>query len=871
MPAEQWRQVEALCDSALGLEPSRRREFLREACAGDESLRREVESLLAWEDRAASFLEGPALELDSGLVARSREEAPPPRRLLHYEILEKLGAGGMGAVYKARDTHLNRFVALKFLPAEKLTNPERRRRFVREARAASALNHPNIVTIHDIGSVDGRDFIVMEYVEEQTLAQRIPEKGLPAAEGLKYAAQVADALTKAHAAGIVHRDLKPGNVMVTRDGQAKILDFGLAKLIREPAHAPHGPDEESRALPSDGNITNPGAVVGTVAYMSPEQASGVEVDERTDIFSLGVTLYEMCTGRPPFREDSPEATLHAIREKDPAPPRRLNPQLPQPLERIIVKALEKHPDRRYQRASDVAADLEQLRRSAEPARRMARRWMGAAVLSAVLALCSIAWIVNQRAAARSALRSVAVLPFDDLDSAPESGYFSTGLTVELANMLAKAPGLRVAPAAAGFQYRGRPKDLRRIGAQLNVAAVLEGTVSRESGSLKIAAALTRIEDGRRIWQRSYDRPATQVFAIEEDIAGAVAGRLRGRPQGAEAELLGNGYLLDERSGGGGARRVSLAAYEHYLRGRFSWNVQTDQGLLRSIEQFLQAIREEPLYSQAFAGLADAYYARAVFGYASAADAGPQSKAAALKAVQLNQARPEGHVSLSVIQAYYEWKWADAERGLLHAIELDPNYADAHHWLGHLLHSTARYDEAIQRMNLTIKLDPLPVYPSNCLGRIYYYLHQWDRAIEYYQKAIGLDPGYYLVYRDLGRSYEQKGMYAEAVQAFEKAVTLAKDNAFLSDIGHCYALAGKRAEARKLQERLAAEAKSRYISPAVMAWIPLALGEREVTLRWLEKGMGERAYLLAFAANDPRYDSIRSDPRFIAILRTLGLR
>jgi tetratricopeptide (TPR) repeat protein len=261
----------------------------------------------------------------------------------------------------------------------------------------------------------------------------------------------------------------------------------------------------------------------------------------------------------------------------------------------------------------------------------------------------------------------------------------------------------------------------------------------------------------------------------------------------------------------------------------------------------------------------------VFGYASAADAGPRSRAAALKAIQLNEARPEGHVSLAVIQAYYEWKWAEGERGLLHAIELEPNYADAHHWLGHLLHSTTRYEEAIERMNLTIKLEPLPAYPTNCLARIYYYRHEYDRAIEYYKTVIGLDPGFYLVYRDLGRSYEQKGMYPEAVQAFEKAVALAKDNSFLSDIGHCYALAGKRAEARKLQERLATEAKSRYLSPVVMAWIPLALGEREVTLRWLEKGVGERAYLLAFLANDPRYDSLRSDPRFMAILERLGLR
>ncbi|MFN0172854.1 MAG: protein kinase domain-containing protein [Bryobacteraceae bacterium] len=765
MAPARWRQIEEIYDSARKQAPERRAAFLAEACAGDETLRREVESLLAYEGKAEGFLEVPAVEMVATSFAGG-SPAPLTERLPHgaeigpYLIVAALEKGGMGEVYQARDTRLDRDVALKFLPAGSVKDAQAVKRFTREAHAVSALNHPHICTLYDIGEHEGRPFLVMELLEGQSLKQRIAQGPLTVAEVLELGIQIADALGAAHDKGIVHRDIKPGNLFVTARGQAKVLDFGIAKLLSEPPRAAESEGAGASGAGWETTATERGRAVGTVAYMSPEQARGEEVDPRSDLFSLGATLYQAATGRQAFHGETPKATIDAILNETPAPPRRLNPAVPVRLEKAIVKALEKHPDQRYRRASDLAADLEQLRRSTEPARRVARRWMAATVLFAALAVYSVAWIFSQRVATRSAPTSVAVLPLTNPDSGPEGNYFSTGVTVELANMLAKAPGLRVAPAAGVFQYRAQPRDLRLIGDRLNVGTILEGSVRRESGRLKVAALLTRVQDGRQIWQREYDRLATEVFAIEEDIANSVARTLRGRLQGSRAELLGSGYLLDERSSAGGTRRVSLAAYEHYLRGPFSWNVQTDEGLLKSIQQFLEAIREEPLYSQAFAGLADAYYARAVFGYAPAADAGPRSKAAALKAIQLNEARPEGHVSLAVIRGYYEWKWAEAERGLLHAIELDPDYADAHHWLGHLLHSTGRFDEAIERMNLTIKLDPLPVYPSNCLGRIYYFRHEYDRAIEYYQKAIGLDPGYFLVYRDLGRSYEQKSVRRE---------------------------------------------------------------------------------------------------------------
>ncbi len=721
----------------------------------------------------------------------------------HYTVLDKLGQGGMGVVYQARDTRLDRLVALKFLPPERVADPERKARFIREARAASALNHPNIITIYDIASEAGQDFIVMEYVAGQTLSQLISPKGLPPKEALKYALQIADALAAAHGKGIIHRDLKPGNVMVTEPegsghpGLVKVLDFGLAKLTE-----PSGPGESTAT-----------AVVGTVAYMSPEQAEGIRVDARSDIFSFGAVLYEMLAGRRAFS---------GLLREEPAPLLDVPPEL----DHIVTRCLCKNPDDRFQRAADLKQALE------ESARALDRP---------------------------ASLPSIAVLPFANLSADKENEYFSDGLAEDIIDALTKLPGLRVTARTSAFAFRGKDVDVREIGAKLDVGHILEGSVRKAGSRIRVTAQLIKVADQSHLWSQRYDREMTDVFAIQDDISQAIVDNLRVR-------LVSDRPLVKRYTD-------NLEAYNLYLKGRYYLYKLTPESAAKGKEAFEQAIALDARYALAYAGLGEFYWLMGYFGYMPAKEALRRAKAAALEALKLDDTLAEAHSNLAVVLCFYDFAWAEAAREFQRALELNPASPVVHNHYGMwFLRCIGRLEEAIAEQQRAVELDPLSVMYNAQLGYMFHLRRQSDLAIRQLQYAIDLDPSYYIPYWLIAVVYGQNGMLDQATAAAERACKLSQDSPVtVGYLGACYALAGRTAEARKLLEELKERSRITYIPPTSIVWIHRSLGESDQAFEWLEKAVEERDLVtISSLKSEPAYDSERSDPRHHALLRKMNL-
>jgi len=742
----------------------------------------------------------------------------------HYKVEKKLGEGGMGEVYLAEDTKLKRRVALKFLPAQYASDAEFKERFKREAQAAAALNHPNIITIHEVAEYENKPYIAMEYVEGESLKDLIAQKDLHISKIIDIAMQICQGLAKAHEAGIVHRDIKPQNILMDKDGRARIVDFGLARLKR------------------DVMLTQTGSTLGTVAYMSPEQAQGKEVNHRSDIFSLGVVLYEMITGQLPFKGEHEAALVYSIVNENPEPLARYKSDVPGELQRIVEKGMEKNREMRYQHVDDLQADLSKLREEVKSG------------------------VTKTLVTRATPSPSIAVLPFTNLSADKEQEYFCDGMAEEIINALTHVEGLHVVARTSAFAFKGKHEDIREIGRQLNVKTLLEGSVRKAGNRLRITAQLVNVVDGYHLWSEKYDRDIGEeycpgdIFAIQDGISLAVVDKLKVKLLGGEKAKLVKRHTKD------------IDAYNLYLKGRFFWNKRTQEGYQKSLEYFQRAIERDPSYALAYAGTADCYDLLGWYDYLPPEEAFPRAKAAAEKALEVDETLAEANASLGWISANYDWDWLAAESKYKRAIELNPSYATVHQWYAEYLSYMGRHDESIAEAKRAQELDPLSIIINNDLGQVLYYARQYDRAIEQLQKVLELDPDFIIAHFFLAFLYAQKAMYEEAIAEVQKAMNLSGggDLLMVAQLGTIYSSSGRRDEAKKVLDELYQLSKQRYVSPFYIALIYVGLRQKNQAFEWLEKAYEERDHWLETLKVHPMLDSLRSDPRFTKLLKKMRL-
>jgi len=743
--------------------------------------------------------------------------------VLHYKVIEKLGEGGMGVVYKAQDTNLDRTVALKLLPRNLLASPESKSRFIREATSAARINHPNVAVVYQLGEVDDPKtsekiaFIAMEYVDGVTLKHQIHERHLSVDECLRIARSMAEGLAAAHAQRIVHRDIKSENIMISRDGTVKIMDFGLAVAV------------------GGIQLTKEGTTVGTIAYMSPEQARGESVDQRTDIWSAGVVLYEMLTGRLPFAADYDQAVIYRMLNEDPAPPSSLRDGISPDLDRIVMKALSKDVQNRYQQMSAFLGDLK------SPGDGNFTR--------------------SDTTAMRSATTEhrIAVLPLANISADPSDQYFADGMTEELIARLSKVNRLRVIARTSVMQYRDTTKGITEIGRELGVGTVIEGSVRKSGERVRIRVQLVDAKSQEHLWSDDYDRDFRDIFAIQSDVAQRVASTLRIKLMGDEHERIAK-----EATG-------HVEAYNAYLKGRFFLSKRTQDGIARALEYFHTAIAEDPGYALAYAGIADAYLVLGLLEFLPPQEAFPKAMSAAQKAIGIDPLIAEAFACQGVVKFQYEWNWKGAEDSLLHALTINPNYGTAHHYYADFLKAMGRFEEALGEIRRAQALDPLSLAINTGVGHVLYLSRQYDRAIEQYRKTVEMDPTFLQARLWFGRPYLQKGLHREAIEELKAAVELSHGSTIaLAMLGHAYAASGNSIEAVRILDSLTERSRRHYVPSYWVGMVYIGLGEKDTAFSWLEKAYEERSCWLAWLKVEPRFDILRSDPRFDQLLKRMGL-
>jgi len=869
MDAERWQRIERIFHAALRVEPGRRAAILEDSCAGDESLRRQVESLLAHHENAGTFLETPAFataersgsETPSstlGVAARFAEGAV----IAHYRVLEKIGAGGMGVVYKAQDTKLGRPVALKFLPETPATDASALERFQREARAASALNHPNICTIYDTEEYDGHPFIAMEYLEGRTLRDHILGRPLDNEEISKLGIQIAEALSAAHSKGVVHRDVKPGNIFVNDTGLVKVLDFGLAKLIGS-----QGGDAATKSL------TETNAVTGTLPYMSPEQLRGREVDSRTDIYALGVVLYEMSTGQRPFTAEISPQLVDDILNIPPRLPHDLNSKIPPKLEEIILKCLEKDPENRYQTAKEIAVDLRRMTASSSVSQRLVTsrakgfgrvaRLPWATISILVLAISVPGWVLLHNAYFNPS-RSVAVLPFVDDSKDASIQYISDGITEGVIDKLSEIPGLRVISRNSVFKFKGKEPDAQAVGRNLRVQAVLSGRIAHMADAVTIRAELVNVSDGSQIWGRQFRYPISDLPRAQDELAAAILDKLKLRLNSADETRLVKPATENSE------------AYQLYLQGRYHWNQRTSAGIKTSLELFQQATEKDPNFALAYAGLADGYNMGNNLGVFTPRESMPEAKAAATKALVLDPQLGEAHAVFGQVKSHYDFDFPGAQREFLKAIELDANYANAHlYYAGGYLTPMGRHAEAIAEMKKALELDPLSSPLNNYLGMTYLLAGDYPKSVQQLQHTIDQDPTFPLAHFFLASALIEIGKYEQAIEEMQRGALLSgaspeEASAVTAEFLTAFRTGGPNGYWQKNLQGTLWQQEHGGAGTLELASAYARVGDKEKALEWLQKAYEERNGNITLVNSYPDYKSLRGDPRFSALLKRIGL-
>ena len=781
----------------------------------------------------------------------------------HYKILEKLGEGGMGIVYKAEDTKLKRIVAIKFLPKRLSVHGEERERFIHEAQAASSLNHPNICVIHEIDEANDETFMVMEYVQGITVREWVRMKSeqmegyrkLGLKEAIDLASQIAEGLEKAHEKGIVHRDIKSENIMVTTDSHAKIMDFGLAKL---------------RGV---SKLTKAGSTIGTVAYMSPEQVEGMETDHRTDIFSFGVLLYEMLTGQLPFQAVHETAMMYEIINVDPKPISDVRQSIDTELNRVVMKCLEKDREVRYQTMRDVSVDLKRYKRDSagrkidqssvhresaseqqQPNLASTMPWIKIGVVGGIVALlAAIGWYLLRSKS--SSLDSLAVLPFSNVTTDPNTEYLTEGLTENITNKLSQLSKLRVIPRSLVARYKGKDVDPRAVGKELNVGAVLMGKVVQRGDALDIQTELIDVESVSQLWGEQYNRKLSDVLNVQQDIAQKVAEKLRTQVSGEEKKQLTSSSTTNPE------------AFQLYLKGRFYWNKRTDEGALKSLEYFQQAINIDPNFALAYVGVGDSYVIGNPWKF-TPKERMPKVKAAALRALELDERIAEAHASLATVKGYFDYDFVGAEGEFRRAIELNPNYATAHHWLAEFLIFLGRFDEGFAEYRRAIALDPLSLAIASDYGLGYYFARQYDRSIEYLKTIIDMDPNFVRTHFYIMDPYLRKGMTDAAFQELLKGMIASGDSENkIAQAKRAYSASGiKGLGILGLARSHWSSGEASLIDKALDN---MAMGEKDSALKYLDLAYEERVSVMVTLKVDPFWDDLRTEPRFIALLRKIG--
>ncbi len=905
MKSEHPNRIEQLFQSALDLAPEQRSAFLDKGCAGDEELRRDVESLLAAHHQAGDFIEDSASDVAAGLLAEgSSPSSLVGRAIGQYEILACIGAGGMGDVYLATDK-MGRKVALKLLKPRLSNDQQGVARFLREAQAVLSLNHPNIVTVYDIGLDDETHYIASELIEGQSLRERLIRKEeMGISEALDIAIQVSSALVAAHEKGIIHRDIKPENIMLRPDGYVKVVDFGIAKLVEGPAGGPVATDVPTKPMVK----TAEGLAIGTVHYMSPEQARGLPVDARTDTWSLGVVIYEMISGRRPFDGETVADVLNSLLERQPAPLFRFCHDVPETLEWIVNKALRKEKNERYQTAAELLTDLKELRRRLEfvaeqersgqlmpqkapeavsigesinpetvaaivgptadsrPHATSSVEYMvneikrhkpaGLITLTAILIATAIVAYIYFTRINRTTITSIAVLPLVNASNDPNTEYLSDGISGSLINSLSQLPQLKVIAQSSTFKYKGKEIDPQEVANALGVQAIVTGRIVRLGDTLQISVELVNARKKTQIWGDQYNRKTADLQTVQAEIARTISEQLRIRLTSAQEQQVTKRATENPE------------AYRLFLNGEFYSGKGRTEDEKKAFDYYNQAITLDPNFALAYVRLAEKYDYFGNTGTLDPRETQAKAMAAAKKALELDDTLAQAHATLGAIKIN-EWDWSGAEGEYKRALELNPNLASAHRAYSVYLMIMGRHTEALAEIKYSLQLDPLVISVRYREGATLFNARRYDEAIRQLQQVIELQPDFSYAHYFLGTSYAMKGMYTEAIAAYQRFSSIEGETTSTQIyLGYVYAMSGQREKAVAILNKL--KTTKEYVSPAELAILYTGLGDKEGAFQELERAYGTHDLQMQYLKVEPHYDSLRSDPRFTDLMRRVGL-